>query len=145
MPRLVGPDDDVAAACAHLSFPCSSNPQGRGDSLGIDEHSHVGGRIESCGNRYRPRCDAALVETYIEGREFTVLVAAGEEPIAYLPLGFVFAGDPLFKTTIWKVTQWHPERNVPCADPDLTARLRKRRGRFLPGLKAWAMPASTSG
>ncbi|MBK8491375.1 MAG: SET domain-containing protein-lysine N-methyltransferase [Saprospirales bacterium] len=124
---LVGPDDDVAAACAHLSFPLFVKPAGAGDSLGIDEHSlvHSEEELKAAVTAIVREYDAAMVETYIEGREFTVLVAAGEDPIAYLPLEFVFAGAPLFKTYDLKVTQWHPERNVPCADPDLAARLRE--------------------
>ncbi len=72
--------------------------------------------------------DEVLVETYIPGREFTVLVAADADPAlpprVFRPLEFVFPEGAAYKTYALKVTQWHPECNVPCDDPELDARLR---------------------
>jgi hypothetical protein len=69
-----------------------------------------------------------LIEEYIEGREFTVLVAANPSdilsPIAYKPLEFVFPQGERFKTYDLKVTQHHPESNIPCADEQLDFALR---------------------
>jgi D-alanine-D-alanine ligase len=69
-----------------------------------------------------------LIEEYVLGREFTVLVAADPEnrknPITYKSLEFVFPEGEQFKTYDLKVCQHHPESNIPCSDPDLDFRLR---------------------
>jgi D-alanine-D-alanine ligase len=135
---LLEPGDDVAAKCAHLPFPLFVKPAGAGDSLGIDEHSLVHDREElrSKSSQIIQDFDSALVETYIEGREFTVLAAAsptGGEPVIYQPLEFVFGADTPYKTYQLKVTQWHPQRNVPCCEPELDRRLRDAARRVFTG------------
>ncbi|MCB9283538.1 MAG: SET domain-containing protein-lysine N-methyltransferase [Lewinellaceae bacterium] len=135
---VVHKGDDVASVCAHLSFPLFVKPAGAGDSLGIDEHSlvHSMEELEMEAAAIAEEFDTALVEAYIEGREFTVLVVAGEpEPVAYLPLEFEFSENPPFKTYDLKVTQWHPERNVPCTDPGLDGRLRDAAIRVFAGFE----------
>lgn len=65
-------------AVKHLSFPLFVKPSKAGDSLGVDELSLVNNKIElqqkciSILDEFGP----LLVEEYIAGREFTVLVAA---------------------------------------------------------------------
>lgn len=127
---------DIAAACAHLSFPLFVKPAHAGDSLGIDEHSLVYDQeaLETEVAAIVEDYEQALVEAYIDGREFTVLVAAGEgEPRTFMPLEFVFPEKLRFKTYSLKITQWHPECNVPCADPELAERLRDAARRVFSG------------
>ena len=61
-----------------------------------------------------------LVEEYIPGREFTVLVAAdaGDKSncTVYNPLEFVFPEGKKFKTYSLKTSELHEECNVPCDD-----------------------------
>ena len=124
---VVNKGDEVAPACKHLAFPLFVKPAGAGDSLGIDHDSLVYSMdaLEAKAAAIAEEFDTALVESYIEGREFTVLVAAGENgPVTYLPLEFVFSDETPFKTYSLKVTQWHPDCNVPCTDPVLADRLR---------------------
>ena len=115
---------------ASLRYPLFVKPAHAGDSLGIDEHSLVHDADE-----LRVQVDAmlrdygdALVEEYIDGREFTVLVVAGaetgEDATALTPVEFVFPAGMAFKTYALKTSELHPEANVPVDDAGLAARLR---------------------
>jgi D-alanine-D-alanine ligase len=72
---------------------------------------------------------AALIEEFIPGTEFTVLVAARPDdpfaPLVLQPLEFVFPPGERFKTYTLKVEQHHPARNVPVANAEIEARLRQ--------------------
>lgn len=118
--------DSVAA----LRYPLFVKPAHAGDSLGIDEHSLVHDATE-----LRVQVDAilrdfgeALVEEYIDGREFTVLVVAGaevgEDATALTPVEFVFPAGTAYKTYALKTSELHPEANVPVRDEALAARLK---------------------
>ena len=127
---LAASERDIVTACSQLKFPLFVKPDGAGDSIGIDAHSLVrnahelkrkaGELIEEYGN--------ALIEEFVDGREFTVLVCAEPDPArpphALRPLEFVFPPGERFKTYDLKVRQFHPECNVPCAEPALCERLK---------------------
>lgn len=123
--------EDLAANCDHLDFPLFVKPAKAGDSLGINDSSLVKNpqelskKVEAIISQY----DTALVERYIPGREFTVLVAANPDPyqapVTYQPLEFVFPSGHSFKSYDLKITQWHPECNVPCQDEKLAGSLRE--------------------
>jgi D-alanine-D-alanine ligase len=114
----------------HLSFPLFVKPVKAGDSLGVNENSLVEtpAELRAKVSEIITEYDEALVEEYVAGREFTVLVAADPEPsqppTAYLPLEFVFPKEKSFKTYDLKIKEWHPECNVPCTDAVLAERLR---------------------
>jgi len=128
--QLLGPGDDPRASVNGLRFPLFVKPSAYGDSLGIDEHSLVATPDELAQqiSAKLPEFGRLLVEEYIDGREFTVLVAAAADPAkpptAFTPIEFLFPPGPHFKTYALKVTQFHPECNVPCTDADLSARLK---------------------
>jgi len=138
---LVARLDDVERASA-LRFPLFVKPNFGGDSLGIDDDS----KVESPDDLRRKvqkllvDYDEVLVEEYVPGREFTVLVAADPErprfPRTFRPIEFVFPPDQPFKTYALKVTQSHPKRNVPCSDPELDAVLRDVARRIFLGFSA---------
>ena len=69
---------EAEAACAELPFPLFVKPAKAGDSLGIDARSLVENRAELLAKvaATLPDYPELLVEQYIDGREFTVLVAA---------------------------------------------------------------------
>ena len=123
-------------AVAALHFPLFVKPAKAGDSLGISAGSLVQTQAEL--RRQTAEIlegyDSALVEEYIAGREFTVLVAGQPDPAAppgtYRALEFVFPEGHAFKTYDLKITQWHPECNVPCSDDALDTRLRDAAGRI---------------
>jgi len=128
--ELVGPGDDVLAAAGTLRLPLFVKPSAYGDSMGIDEHSLVATpeELQQQVAAKLPEFGRLLVEEYVDGREFTVLVMAGPDPAqppaALTPIEFIFPPGPHFKTYDLKVTQFHPECNVPCAEPGLADRLK---------------------
>src|SRR5215475_3482086 len=79
---LVTPGEDLAKAVAHLRYPLFVKPAHAGDSLGVDAQSLVSGlgelsrKVTTLWQEY----PEVLVEEYIDGREFTVLVAANAAP-----------------------------------------------------------------
>jgi D-alanine-D-alanine ligase-like ATP-grasp enzyme len=129
---------DVDEAVNHLSFPLFVKPAKAGDSLGVDEHSLVHNKIElqqkciSILNEYGP----LLVEEYIAGREFTVLVAAnpdGHTCTAYRSVEYLFPEGREFKTYALKTSELHPDCNVPCNDNVLDKRLRSESEKIFKG------------
>lgn len=120
---------DVDEAVKHLQFPLFVKPAKAGDSLGVDEHSLVHNKIElqqkciSILEEYGP----LLVEEYIAGREFTVLVAADVDVhscTVFRPVEYIFPEGREFKTYALKTSELHPDCNVPCTDPELDRELR---------------------
>lgn len=118
--------EDMEEAVRRVGFPLFVKPAKAGDSLGVDEHSLVRTKeeLESKVSELLKEYDELLAERYIEGREFTVLVAAGAKAHAFRPVEFIFPAGPHFKTYALKTSELHPEANIPCADPALDARLR---------------------
>lgn len=122
--------DDWPAACEALPFPRFVKPAHAGDSLGIDEGSVVHSRdaLASRVALVRGAYGAVLVEQYIAGREFTVLVlgaaSRGESTRALAPVEYVFPHETAFKTYALKTSALHPSANVPVPDATLSARLR---------------------
>ncbi|MGC4035562.1 MAG: SET domain-containing protein-lysine N-methyltransferase [Chitinophagaceae bacterium] len=120
---------DIAPALKFLKFPLFVKPAKAGDSLGIDQHSLVNTKeelikkAESIIDEYGP----LLVEEYIAGREFTVLVAANtteKSCTVFKPVEYLFPESREFKTYALKTSELHPDCNVPCADPLLDIDLR---------------------
>jgi len=126
---LVRSIEQLNEVTATLSFPLFVKPAKAGDSLGIDEASLVRDR-EGLASKLRSlfaEYQEILVEEYIAGREFTVLVAAeaGKKNCsAYAPIEFVFPKGKKFKTYALKTSELHDECNLPCGDEKLAAQLR---------------------
>ena len=119
--------DDVTA---RLSFPLFIKPAKAGDSLGIDADSLVknAAGLKRKVSELLEEYAEILIEEYIPGREFTVLVVkeAGtkNECSAYNPLEFVFPPGKKFKTYSLKTSELHEECNIPCSDAKLGQQLR---------------------
>jgi D-ala D-ala ligase C-terminus/SET domain len=127
---LIEKELDVEAVCKQLQFPMFIKPAKAGDSLGIDEHSLVNNKLEleqkvnAIVNEY----NELLVEEYIAGREFTVLVAAnadGKTSTAFKPVEFIFPKGNEFKTYALKTSELHTDANVPVADEALSQQLQQ--------------------
>ena len=138
---VVDTAEELAEKCSELRFPLFVKPAMGGDSIGIDERSLVGSRrelLDKVSALLEPH-DEILIEEFVPGRELTVLVAAaldsGGEARVYRPLEFVFPEGHRFKTYDLKVTQWHPESNVPSADPALNERLQGAARRIFQGFE----------
>jgi D-alanine-D-alanine ligase-like ATP-grasp enzyme len=128
---LVKSKEDLEEAHRTLRYPLFVKPAKAGDSLGIDEHSLVHNReeLEEKVNAVWPEYKELLIEEYIAGREFTVLVAANATPegtcTVFRPLEYVFPEGRSFKTYALKTSELHPDCNVPCSEPELDGRLRQ--------------------
>ena len=132
--ELSGVDDAVK----HLSFPLFVKPAKAGDSLGVDDRSLVNNKIElqqkciSILEEYGP----LLVEEYIAGREFTVLVASNADEhscTVFRPVEYLFPEGRSFKTYALKTSELHPDCNVPCDDEVLDKQLRAATERIFKG------------
>ncbi len=114
-----------------LNFPLFIKPAKAGDSLGIDIDSLVNDNkaLEKKVDELLEEYDEILVEEYIAGREFTVLVAAdaGKQHTCtvYNPLEFVFPEGKKFKTYSLKTSELHEECNIPCTDILLSTKLKE--------------------
>jgi len=81
---------------------------------------------------------ATLIEEFIEGREFTVLVAENPDdelaPIVYQPVEFVFPTGESFKHFDLKWRDYQTLSCVPCSDLALACSLKDISGRFFTNL-----------
>lgn len=135
---LIEEGTDVEDAIAQLSFPLFIKPAKAGDSLGIDQASLVNDKealLEKI-HALLPEYPQLLAEEYINGREFTVLVAAnadGHTATIYKPVEFIFPEGFSFKTYALKTSELHPEANVPVSDPAVEQQLRDAAARIFRG------------
>jgi len=121
---------DAALAARTLRFPLFVKPNHGGDSLGIDtdsvcrDEAELRRKLEQVIHEF----DEAIVDEYIDGREFSVLVCGSAEPrgepVALKPVEFVFPSRHRFKTYLLKAAHYLPGNNIAVDDPELDARLR---------------------
>lgn len=122
--------DDVESQCRHLAYPLFVKPDKAGDSLGIDQFSRVWDEkelVSKC-ERIIDEYGPLLVEEYIEGREFTVMLVAHADNekacTVFKPIEYIFPEGFEFKTYALKTSELHPEANIPCNDPVLEEQLK---------------------
>jgi D-alanine-D-alanine ligase len=118
--KLVKTLQNVDEITKNLRFPLFIKPEKAGDSLGIDDRSKVTNKQELLEKvaELLIEFDEILVEEYIEGREFTVLVAANPNQTCqvFKPIEYIFPENFSFKTYALKTSELHPDCNVPCED-----------------------------
>ncbi len=116
---------------AGLRYPLFVKPVKAGDSLGVDEHSRV---PDAAALRAQVAATIAgypelLIEEYVEGREFTVLVVGDPEGQgrgrALAPVEYRFPKGHAFKSYALKTSELHPEANTCVQDLALAERLRR--------------------
>ena len=126
---LIQSSDEAKNVIKSLEFPLFVKPAKAGDSLGIDEFSLVLNetqlqkKVADIIDEY----NEILVEEYIAGREFTVLVAAnpdGKTCTTFKPIEFIFPESNTFKTYSLKTSDLHADANVPVNDIELDNTLR---------------------
>jgi len=121
---------EVERAAARLRFPLFVKPNEGGDSFGIDEASlcRDADALRAKAAELLEHRDAILIEEFVDGREFSVLVAADPDdpktPRVFAPVEFVFPEGRRFKTYALKNTEFHPELNLAVADAALEAELK---------------------
>jgi D-alanine-D-alanine ligase len=121
--------EEAMALSSTANYPLFVKPAKAGDSLGIDQASlvHDAAALLEKVAATLPDYPELLIEEYIEGREFTVLVAAnpdGKTCISFKPVEYIFPEGFAFKTYSLKTAELHPGANIPCNDPVLEAQLR---------------------
>jgi D-alanine-D-alanine ligase len=137
---LAANDEDVEYAAQSLDFPLIvKHPNGYA-SVGMTKDSRVetGDALRLQAARTITAFGGALIEEFIEGREFTVLIVENPEdefdPIAYEPVEFCFPQGESFKHFDLKWKDYQQMSCVPCADRDLACRLMDISRRFFIGL-----------
>lgn len=138
---LVEKPEDVEDVAKGLNFPLFVKPAKAGDSLGVDEKSlvHTKEELQLKINDIILEYGPLLVEEYIAGREFTVLVANnddGKTCTVFRPVEYLFPEGREFKTYSLKTSELHPDCNVPCNDPVLEKNLRSAAERIFKGFNA---------
>jgi D-alanine-D-alanine ligase len=121
--------EDARRAARSLQFPLIVKPaQGYG-SIGIRRTSRVMNEIALLDEvaRQLELFDSALIEEFIDGREFTVLVAenpvSATWPLVYQPVEIFFPPGETFKHFDLKWRAFRGMRTVPCQDPQLAGLL----------------------
>jgi D-alanine-D-alanine ligase-like ATP-grasp enzyme len=118
------------SASHHLQYPLFVKPAKAGDSLGVDDASLVynSEQLKAKTQEVVATFGEALVEEYIEGREFTVLLLRDgsnvKNTIAYQPIEYVFPEGFSFKTYALKTKELHADANVPVTDSQLSSKLK---------------------
>lgn len=136
---IVCKGDDILKSTSHLTFPLFVKPAHAGDSLGIDEHSLVENEQELLqkAGQLTEQYNEVMIEEYIDGREFTVLVMANstssKTSTAFTPLEYVFPEDRKFKTYAMKTSELHAECNVLCKDKVLSEYLKSASQKIFKG------------
>ncbi len=113
----------------NLQYPLFVKPTKAGDSLGIDNNSLVKNEseLQTKLNEILPEYDEVLIEEYIDGREFTVLVvndASGKTCTAYDAVEYIFPDEIGFKTYAHKTSSLHTDANKICDDEMLNNQLK---------------------
>lgn len=119
----------LEGSVALLSFPLIvKHPNGH-SSIGLLRESRVENteQLRAQVQRMILEYGGALIEEFIEGREFDVLVVENNndasEPFAYPPAEFLFPPDESFKHYDLKWVNYDSMNCVPCNDPMLAVRL----------------------
>jgi D-alanine-D-alanine ligase len=135
-------DEDVAWAAARLRYPLIVKHPSSYASAGLVPASRVETEADLWTQvaRMRGLYQGALVEEFIDGDEYTVLVAENpddpESPIAYQPLVYRFPEGESFKHEDLKWVHYDGLQAGPAPDAELDARLRDESARFFRGMNA---------
>ena len=125
---LIENEEDLSALPGNLQFPLFIKPAKAGDSLGVDDASKANNAtdLNTKVKNILSEFGSALVEEYIEGREFTVLVCAnpdGKSCTRFVPVEYIFPDGFAFKTYALKTSELHPNANIPVTDKVLAKKL----------------------
>jgi D-alanine-D-alanine ligase len=125
-----------------IGYPVFIKPAKAGDSLGIDENSLINNKQELFSQLKKVLFDyeEVMIEKYIDGREFTVLLAADPGETSGIrvfdPVEYLFPGETKFKTYALKTSALHPDANIPVRDGKIIAKLKKAAMDIFKGFEA---------
>jgi D-alanine-D-alanine ligase len=121
-------EDQIQEAC-NLNFPLIVKHYNGSGSIGTSKKSKVTNREELYEQaRYMIReFGGALIEEFVAGREFTVLVAENfdnpSEPLSFQPVECSFLNGEEFKYFDIKFINYNSMKWIPCMDPELSRRM----------------------
>ena len=121
--------EEIDTLPGNLQFPLFVKPAKAGDSLGVDDASKAN-NLEDLQKKVKSIVDefgSALVEEYIDGREFTVLVCSnpdGRTCTSFKPVEYIFPEGFAFKTYALKTSELHPNANIGVEDIELASQLK---------------------
>lgn len=134
-------DDDIERAAATLNYPMIVKHASSYGSIGMTRDSRV---TSADALRFQARkmideFGAALIEEFIEGSEFTALVAENVDdpmnPFVYQPIQYRFPPGETFKHFDMKWVDFRAMIGSPVTDPDISRRLQEMSKRLFVGLK----------
>jgi len=124
-------DADIERATQLLNFPLIVKHPSSYSSIDLTKNSKVNtaSSLRFQARRMMAKHGSALIEEFIDGREFTVLVAENpddlSQPVTYIPVEFTFPEGEEFKHSDMKWKDYHAMKEIPVKDPELGGRLRK--------------------
>lgn len=136
----VGHEEEIDRVAASLPFPMIVKIPNSYGSEGIEPASRVETptALYTQVRKVMAKYSNALVEQFIEGREFTVLVVENPDdqysPKAYRPVEFIFPPGETFKHFNLKWYNWEKIQTKSCDDPFLSERLMEAGRKLFVGL-----------
>lgn len=134
-------DEDINRAASLLRFPLIVKHPSSYSSVDLTRDCRVETvfALRFQARKIMAKYGATLIEEFIEGREFTVLVAENPQnpdcPITYTPVEFTFPPGESFKHTDMKWRDYHLMEEFPIDDDELGSRLRKAAADFFLGIR----------
>lgn len=131
---------DIERAAASLAFPLMVKAVNSYGSVGIERESRVENlaALQAQASRVIAEFGGALIEEFIEGREFTVLVAENPDnvthPVAFQPVEWLFPPGETFKHYHLKWDRCDEMKVVPVTDPGLAEALKEAGRKLFLGL-----------
>jgi hypothetical protein len=111
--------DDIEIKVAGMDYPLFIKPAHAGDSLGIDKDSLETNPsdLKKKAEQLLTEYNSLMIEEYIAGREFSVLVASnadGKTSTAYKPVEYIFPEGYKYKSYDLKTSVLSTNANIPC-------------------------------
>lgn len=138
---LARSEADVERAAEQLRFPLFVKHYSSYSSVDLSRRSRVRtpAGLRQQARKIMRRHGAALIEEFIDGAEYTVLVAENPDdparPRTYTPIQYRFPEGETFKHSDMKWIDYGKMSTVPVEDPILDARLRDASARFFVALR----------
>jgi D-alanine-D-alanine ligase len=132
--------DNLKAKMKRMRYPLIVKHPNSYGSIGIIKESRVTcfEELQTQVSRVLDLFGGALVEEFIEGGEFSVLVSENpddpQNPITYVPVEVTFPPGESFKHTDMKWYRYDELQCNPVTDPELSARLRDMSAKLFVGL-----------